>query len=118
MNEGTQRFWTNNLADGEGRVRSKHAHGLAESCEWNETRLIGIKRRNAKPLNYLLDVCRSYREVLVQRGIQLRRMRKYLCSWLSTNQWSSQTGIPWSWGVRLTYAQRVRQPVQKNALSL
>ena len=80
MIEVKLRFWTNDLADGEGKIRPKHAwsSGVVR-MESNKTH--GIKPKNPRPFHSLLDVGAVIERVLIQHGIQLhpnRRMRKYL----------------------------------------
>ena len=80
MIEVKLRFWTNNLADGAGRVRPRHAwSGGVVRMESNKTH--GIRPKNPKPFHSLLDVGAVIEKVLIQHGIQLhpsRRMRKYM----------------------------------------
>lgn len=80
MIEVRLRFWTNDLADGEGKVRPKHAwsSGVVR-MESNKTH--GIRPKNPRPFHSLLDVGAVIEKVLIQHGIQLhvnRQMRKYL----------------------------------------
>ena len=73
------RFWTNDLADGRGRVTPKHAwsSGVVR-MERNGTH--GISPGNPKPFHSLLDLGAVIERVLVEHGVTLhpsRRMRKY-----------------------------------------
>lgn len=80
MIEVKLRFWTNDIAEGDGKVRPKHAwsSGVVR-MERNQTH--GIKPKNPRPFHSLLDVGAVIERVLVQHGIQLhpsRQMKKYL----------------------------------------
>ncbi len=80
MIEVKLRFWTNDIAKGDGKVRPKHAwSGGVVRMERNETH--GITPKSPQPFHSLLDVGAVIEKVLVQHGIQLhpsRRMKKYL----------------------------------------
>ena len=82
MIEVKLRFWTNDIAKGDGKVRPKHAwSGGVVRMERNETH--GIKPKKPEPFHSLLDVGAVIEKVLVQHGSRLhpsRRMKKYLSS--------------------------------------
>ena len=76
------RFWTNDIADGRGRVIPKHAwsSGVVR-IERNATH--GIMPKNPKPFHSLLDLGSVIERVLVDQGVTLhpsRRMRKYVAA--------------------------------------
>jgi hypothetical protein len=74
------RFWTNDIAEGEGLIRPKHAwtSGVVR-MERNKTH--GIIPENPVPFQSLLDLPAVLEKVLQQHGIRLhasRRMSKYI----------------------------------------
>lgn len=74
------RFWTNNIADGEGNVLPKHAwtSGVVR-MERNATH--GIVPDEPTPFHSLLDFSGVMEKVLQRHGIRLhpsRRMQKYI----------------------------------------
>jgi hypothetical protein len=76
------RFWTNDIADGLGRVVPKHAwsSGVVR-IERNLTH--GIAPKSPKPFHSLLDLGAVIERVLVDHGVTLhpsRRMRKYVAA--------------------------------------
>lgn len=80
MIEVKLRFWTNNIANGKGRVKPKHAwsSGVVR-MERNDTH--GIKPGSPTPFHSLLDVGAMVERVLIGHGIVLHpspRMRKYV----------------------------------------
>lgn len=80
MIEVKLRFWTNNIAKGDGKVVPKHAwSGGVVRMERNATH--GIKPKRPKVFHSLLDVGAVIEEVLIDHGIHLhlgRRMLKYV----------------------------------------
>lgn len=73
------RFWTDRIADGENRVRPKHAwaSGVVR-MEANPAH--GIKPRKPVPFNTILDLQASIEKTLIQHGVRLHpshKMRKY-----------------------------------------
>ncbi len=79
MIEVKLRFWTNDIANGKGKIRPRHAwSGGVVRMESNVTH--GIKPKRPQVFHSLLDVGAVIEKVLLQHGIQLhpsRRMRKY-----------------------------------------
>ena len=80
MIEVKVRFWTNDIAEEEGKVRPKHAwtSGVVR-IERNPAH--GIVPQRPLPFHTLLDVGSVIERVLVEHGIQLhvsRQMRKYV----------------------------------------
>lgn len=74
------RFWTNQIAEGEGMVRPKHAwtSGVVR-MERNQTH--GIIPENPTPFQSLMDLPAVLEKVLHQHGVKLhpsRRMKRYL----------------------------------------
>jgi hypothetical protein len=74
------RFWTNDLAQGDGMIRPKHAwsSGVVR-MERNKSH--GIVPQNPAPFHSLMDVSGVIEEVLLAHGITLhasRKMKKYL----------------------------------------
>jgi hypothetical protein len=76
------RFWTNDIAEGKGKVRPKHA--------WTEG-MVGIENNKAhgitstglKPFHSLMDLPAIIEKLLIQHGITLhpgRVMQKYIAS--------------------------------------
>jgi hypothetical protein len=73
------RFWTNDLADGAGRVRPRHAwaSGVVR-MDPNATH--GVTPGSPAPFHSLLDLGSVIEKVLIAHGITLhpgRRMKKY-----------------------------------------
>jgi hypothetical protein len=73
------RFWTNDIADSEGKIRPKHAwsSGVVR-IEPNKSH--GIMSGRSLPFHSLLDLPAVIEKVLVEHGIRLllsRRMAKY-----------------------------------------
>jgi hypothetical protein len=73
------RFWTNDLADGQGQIRPKHAwtSGMIR-VERNKSH--GISPGPPRPFHSLLDMGAVIEKVLLEYGIKLhpsRRMKKY-----------------------------------------
>jgi hypothetical protein len=80
MIEVRLRFWTNDIAAGQGSVVPKHAwaSGVVR-IERNNTH--GIKPKKPKPFRSLLDVGAVIEKVLIEHGIVLhpdKRMQKYI----------------------------------------
>jgi hypothetical protein len=82
MIEINVRFWTNDIADGRGRVIPTHAwsSGVVRIGR-NPTH--GITPKSPKPFHSLLDLGAVIERVLVDQGVTLhpsRRMRKYVAA--------------------------------------
>jgi hypothetical protein len=74
------RFWTNDIAEGKGIVRPKHAwsSGVVR-MERNNSH--GIVPQSPEPFHSLMDLTSVVEKVLLAHGIVLhtsRRMRKYV----------------------------------------
>jgi hypothetical protein len=74
------RFWTNNIASGEGKVLPKHAwtSGVVRMAS---NRSHGITPAHPRPFHSLLDVGAVIERVLIEHGITLypsRRTEKYI----------------------------------------
>lgn len=74
------RFWTNDIAKGNGRILPKHAwtSGVIR-MEANQSH--GIVPGNPRPFHSLLDIGAVIEKVLVEHGIVLhpsQKMRKYV----------------------------------------
>ena len=73
------RFWTNDIAGGQGKVLPKHAWaGGVVRMERNASH--GIVPGAPLPFHSLLDITSVVEKALIQHGIQLhagRKMRKY-----------------------------------------
>ena len=74
------RFWTNNIADQDGKIAPKHAwsSGVVR-IESNKSH--GIVPNAPKPFHSLLDVGAVIEKLLIEQGIVLHtspRMRKYM----------------------------------------
>jgi hypothetical protein len=80
MIEVRVRFWTDDLAEGKGRIRPKHAWsagvvGIAR----NEAH--GIVPRDQVPFNSLMEVPAKIEKVLIDHGVEIHpssRMAKYI----------------------------------------
>lgn len=76
------RFWTNDIAEGDGKVIPKHAwsSGVVR-MERNSSH--GIVPNSPAPFHSLLDVGAVIEKVLIEHGVVLhpsRRMQKYIAS--------------------------------------
>lgn len=74
------RFWTNNIADGEGQIVPKHAwaKGVVR-MEANDSH--GIESGRTIPFQSLLDLSSVIERTLIDHGIKLhvpRKMLKYI----------------------------------------
>lgn len=74
------RFWTNDLADGKGKIRPKHAwsSGMV-MMDRNESH--GIVPKDPEPFNSLMSLPWIIEKVLIAHGIKLHaspKMKKYL----------------------------------------
>lgn len=69
------RFWTSDLADGEGRVRPKHAWS-GGVVRISSNRSHGIVPRNPVPFNSMADIPVKIEKVLIDHGITIHRMRE------------------------------------------
>lgn len=69
------RFWTDELAEGEGRIMPKHGwtSGVVRMAH-NESHSISPK--NPRPFNSLMDLPRVIEMVLIEHGIKLHRLGK------------------------------------------
>jgi hypothetical protein len=79
MIEVKLRFWTNDLAEGEGKIRPRHAwaSGVVRMTR-NKTH--GIVPGDPIPFHSLLDIGRAVEAALIEHDVELhapRRMRKY-----------------------------------------
>lgn len=73
------RFWTNDIAQGEGKIRPKHAWA-AGVVRMERNAAHGITPNGPLPFHSLLDIGSVIEKVLIQNDISLhapRRMRKY-----------------------------------------
>lgn len=73
------RFWTNDLAEGQGRILPKHAwaSGVVRMAA-NKSH--GIEPQSPVPFNSLMDLSEKIEKVLIQNGVTLhvsKRMTKY-----------------------------------------
>lgn len=72
-------FWTDNIADGEGRVRPKHAWGSGVArVERNKAH--GIAPQKAIPFNSLMELPAVIEQALIQAEVTIhpsRRMKRY-----------------------------------------
>ena len=80
MIEVKVRFWTNDIAKGEGQIKPKHAwtSGVIR-MERNESH--DVIPMYPRPFNSLMEVPAVIEKVLVEHGITLhldRKMRKYI----------------------------------------
>jgi hypothetical protein len=80
MIEVKVRFWTNELADGKGRIRPKHAWGSGVvRIEPNDVH--GIKRGTPLMFNSLAEVPAKIEQVLIAHGIRIHKsakMKRYM----------------------------------------
>lgn len=74
------RFWTNDLADGKGRIAPKHAWGAGVvRIEPNATH--GITAGNPVPFNSMAEIPAIVEKVLIDHGITIHKstkMKKYM----------------------------------------
>ena len=75
MVEVRVRFWTDQIAEGEGKIVPKHAwtSGVVRMGH-NESH--GISPKNPRPFNSLMDLPRIIEMVLIEHGIILHRIGK------------------------------------------
>lgn len=75
MIEVRVRFWTDAIAEGEGRIMPKHGwtSGVVRVAH-NESH--GISPKNPRPFNSLMDLPRVIEMVLIEHGIKLHRLGK------------------------------------------
>ena len=66
------RFWTNDLADGEGRVRPKHAWS-GGVVRISSNRSHGITPRTPVPFNSMADIPGKIEKVLIEHGITIHK---------------------------------------------
>ena len=73
------RFWTNDLAEGEGRVLPKHAWGRG-IVRISSNRSHGIVPRKPTPFNSMAEIPGKIEKVLIDNGITIHRdrERKYM----------------------------------------
>lgn len=80
MIEVRVRFWTNDLADGKGRIRPKHAWGAGVvRIEPNDAH--GIERGKVLPFNSMAEVPAKIEKVLIDHGVRIHKstkMKKYM----------------------------------------
>lgn len=74
------RFWTNNIASGEGKIIKKHAWSSGVvMMESNKAH--GIQPKSPKPFHTLLGITSVIEKVLLEHGIKLhmdKKTKKYL----------------------------------------
>ncbi len=75
MIEVRVRFWTDEIAEGEGRIIPKHAwtSGVVR-MQRNESH--GIVPKNPRPFNSLMGLSQVIEKVLIEHGIALHRIGK------------------------------------------
>ena len=75
MIEVRVRFWTDEIAEGEGKIVPKHAwtSGVVRMGR-NESH--DIRPKNPRPFNSLMDLPRIIEMVLIEHGITLHRIGK------------------------------------------
>ena len=74
------RFWTNDLADGKGRIRPKHAWG-GGVVRMAPNDAHGIVGGDAVPFNSVAEIPAKIEKVLIDHEITVHksaRMRKYM----------------------------------------
>lgn len=74
------RFWTNDIAEGEGRIYPKHAWGEGV-VGMERNKVHGISPQSPVIFRSLMDLPAAIEKVLIQHGITVHpstRMRKYL----------------------------------------
>ena len=74
------RFWTNNIAEEDGKVIPKHAWS-AGVVRIERNRSHGIEPGSPRPFHSLLDVGAMIERVLIEHGVVLhpsRKMQKYI----------------------------------------
>lgn len=74
------RFWTDDIAEGKGKIQPKHAWA-AGVVRIGRNKVHDITPQNPVPFNSLMDLSAKIEKVLMQHGITLhlgRRMEKYL----------------------------------------
>lgn len=79
MIEVKVRFWTNDIAEGEGKIFPKHAW-LSGVIRMERNKAHGIVPGKAIPFHTLMDLPSVIEKVLIMHDIQLhlsRRMKKY-----------------------------------------
>lgn len=69
------RFWTNDLADGEGRVQPKHAWS-GGVVRISSNRSHGIVPRDPIPFNSMAEIPGKIEKVLIDHGITIHRGRE------------------------------------------
>lgn len=80
MIEVKVRFWTNDIAEGEGRIHPKHAWGEGV-VRMARNRVHDIRPQHPVIFRSLMDLPTVIEKVLIQHGITVHpstRMRKYL----------------------------------------
>jgi hypothetical protein len=74
------RFWTNDLADGKGRVRPKHAWGSGV-VRMAPNRTHDINPGTPVPFNSMADLSGKIERVLIEHGVTIHRSdreRRYM----------------------------------------
>lgn len=80
MIEVKVRFWTDQIAEGEGRIQPKHAWGEGV-VRMKRNEVHGIKPERPVVFSSLMDLAAVIEKVLIQHGITIHpssRMRNYL----------------------------------------
>jgi hypothetical protein len=74
------RFWTNDLADGKGRIRPRHAWGAGVvRIEPNDAH--GIESGEPTPFNSLAEIPAKIEKVLIDHSVTIHKstkMKKYM----------------------------------------
>jgi hypothetical protein len=73
------KFWTNGIAETQGRIRQRHSRDSGV-VEMRRNRLHGINPERPKPFHSLMDLPVVIEKVLIAHGIQLHhdsRSRRY-----------------------------------------
>jgi hypothetical protein len=69
------RFWTDNLAEGKGRIRPKHAW-TGGVVRMSPNKAHGITPKNLRPFNSMADMVVVMERVLVDHAVKLHPARK------------------------------------------
>ena len=80
MIEVRLRFWTNDLADGKGRIRPKHAWG-AGVIRMDPNDVHRIAGGDPIPFNSVAEIPAKLEKLLIDHGVTIHRstrMKKYL----------------------------------------
>lgn len=74
------RFWTNDLAEGEGHIRPKHAWGSGV-VRISSNRSHGIVPKKPVPFNSMADIAGKIEKVLIDHDVTIHkstRMKRYM----------------------------------------